>query len=66
VREERGLTQEQLGALCGGMDLSYISRIERGQKDLQLTTIVRVACGLGIAPSQLIEDVTCPEPGGER
>ena len=61
MREDQGLTQEQLGARCDGMDLSYISRVERGQKGLQLKTIVRLACGLGITPSELIAEVTCPE-----
>ena len=37
-------------------------RLERGKKDIQLSTIVRLACGLGVTPAALIEDVRCPEP----
>ncbi len=62
LREDQGLTQEQLGLRCvPRMDIAYVSRVERGVKDIQLTTIVRLACGLGISPSELIEDVRCPE-----
>ena len=44
------------------MDLAYVSRVERGDKDVQLSTIVRLACGLGVQPSSLLEDVRCPGP----
>ncbi len=61
LREDAGLTLEQLGGRCG-MQLAYVSRVERGEKDVQLSTIVRLACALGVAPATLIEDVRCPEP----
>jgi transcriptional regulator with XRE-family HTH domain len=61
LREAKGLTQEQLGARCD-MDLSYVSRVERGQKDIQLRTIVRLACALEIQPAELIDEVRCPSP----
>jgi len=61
LREDEGLTLEQLGDRCG-MELAYVSRVERGLKDIQLSTIVRLACGLGVTPATLIEDVRCPDP----
>ena len=60
LREEAGLTLEELGDRCD-MELAYVSRVERGQKDVQLSTIVRLACGLGGAPAVLIADVRCPD-----
>ena len=60
LRYEAGLTLEELGERCG-MELAYVSRVERGQKDVQLSTIVRLACGLGVAPAALVEDVRCPD-----
>ena len=60
LREEAALTLEELGDRCG-MELAYVSRVERGQKDVQLSTIVRLACGLGVAPAALVEDVRCPD-----
>jgi len=60
LREDAGWTLEQLGDRCN-MDLAYVSRVERGLKNVQLSTIVRLACGLGVTPATLVEDVRCPE-----
>jgi transcriptional regulator with XRE-family HTH domain len=39
------------------MNLSAISRLERGKRDPQLTTIVRIAHALGVTPAELVADV---------
>ena len=49
LKEERrraGLTQEQL-AVRVGTKKSFISRIERGHADIQLSTLVKLFHGLG-------------------
>lgn len=49
LKEERrraGLTQEQL-AVRIGTKKSFISRIERGHADIQLSTLVKLFHGLG-------------------
>ena len=49
LKEERrnaGLTQEQLAAKIGTMK-SYISRIENGKTDVQLSTLFKIFQGLG-------------------
>lgn len=49
LKEERkrsGLTQEQLAAKIGTKK-SYISRIENGHADVQLSTLFRIFAGLG-------------------
>ena len=49
LREERlraGLTQEQLAEKIGTKK-SFISRVERGHADIQLTTLVKLFSGLG-------------------
>lgn len=56
LREAAGLTQEQLGARCE-MDLSAISRLERGHRNLRLDTLVRIARALEVPPATLLEDV---------
>jgi len=61
LREDAGWSLEELGDRCD-MDLSYVSRVERGHKDVQLSTIVRIACGLGVTPASLVQDVRCPDP----
>ncbi|MBO4671959.1 MAG: helix-turn-helix transcriptional regulator [Bacteroidales bacterium] len=49
LKEERlraGLTQEQLAAKIGTKK-SFISRVEKGRADIQLSTLVRLFTGLG-------------------
>jgi transcriptional regulator with XRE-family HTH domain len=53
-RHELELSQEELGAQCG-LDRTYISGIERGERNPTLQTIWRVAGGLQISPSGLLE-----------
>lgn len=52
-RTEAGLTQEALWG-SSGVNMTEISRIENGQKDPRLSTIVRLAGGLGIPAGQLL------------
>jgi transcriptional regulator with XRE-family HTH domain len=56
LRDAAGWSQMQLGQRCD-MDLSAISRLERGQRDPQLTTIVRIARAFGVSPSELLRDI---------
>jgi transcriptional regulator with XRE-family HTH domain len=52
-RKDAGLTQEALWD-SSGVNMTEISRIENGQKDPQLTTIVRLAVGLGVPAGELL------------
>jgi transcriptional regulator with XRE-family HTH domain len=54
-REARGWTQEELGARCG-LDRSYIGGIERGERNISLTNLLKVARGLGVSPADLLEE----------
>ena len=45
-RRQAGLTQEQLAAKIGTKK-SYISKIENGHADIQLSTLFRIFGGLG-------------------
>ena len=54
-RKMAELTQAQLGERCG-MHLTEISVYERGARNPTLTTIARIANGLGIHPSKLLPD----------
>ena len=45
-RLEKGMTQEQLAAKIGTKK-SYISRIENGHTDIQLSTLFKIFQGLG-------------------
>lgn len=56
LREERGITQEQL-AFDAGITASALSRIERGQNSPGWTTIKRIAKALNVSLLELARDL---------
>jgi transcriptional regulator with XRE-family HTH domain len=52
LREERGVTQEQL-AFDAGITASALSRIERGLNSPGWSTVCRIASALGISLAEL-------------
>jgi transcriptional regulator with XRE-family HTH domain len=56
LRLAAGLTQERLSAATQ-MESAEISRLERGARDPQLRTIVRLARGLGVSVAELLAGV---------
>jgi transcriptional regulator with XRE-family HTH domain len=56
IREEKGLSQEQLG-FESEYHRTYISQLERGQKSTSLKAVFRIAQALGVKPSALIARV---------
>jgi transcriptional regulator with XRE-family HTH domain len=57
IRTERGLTQEQV-ADAGGLALSDVGRIERGQRDPGVRVLVRLADGLDVKVGDLFDGVS--------
>jgi len=55
-REQRGLSQEALAAL-GGLHRTEISLIERSEREPRLSTIIRLAQALDVAPAELLKDI---------
>jgi transcriptional regulator with XRE-family HTH domain len=53
LRLKRGFTQERLAELTG-LDLSYAQRVERGQVNVTLGTLVTFADALGVLPPALL------------
>jgi transcriptional regulator with XRE-family HTH domain len=51
-----GLSQEALGDLCD-LHATEVSRLERAVRDPRLSTIVRIASGLGIKPAELLAGI---------
>lgn len=54
AREKRELTQEQLSERSG-VQAGEISRIETGKRDPQVSTVLKLAEGLDLAPGKLLE-----------
>jgi transcriptional regulator with XRE-family HTH domain len=47
ARHEAQMTQQDLAVACG-LERAYVSRLERSSSDPRLSTVVRLAGGLGI------------------
>lgn len=54
LRKEKGLSLRQLAQLCD-IDYSDISKIEKGQRNIQVSTILELAKGLDIHPKELFD-----------
>lgn len=54
ARVERELTQEQVSELSG-VQTGEISRIETGKRDPQVSTLLKIARGLGVSPGELVD-----------
>ncbi len=52
LRTERGWSQEQFADLCG-LHRTYIGSIERGEQNISLVNIEKVAATLGISLADL-------------
>jgi transcriptional regulator with XRE-family HTH domain len=57
LRRDAGLSQMELSDRCG-LHFSEISRLERGGRDARLSTIVKLAQGLGVPPAELLAGVS--------
>ena len=54
VRVRSGISQELL-ALNAGLDRSYMGGIERGEHNVAIVNLVKIAAALGVRPSELLE-----------
>jgi transcriptional regulator with XRE-family HTH domain len=52
-RQQAGLSQEKLAAKAG-LDRTYVGSTERGERNVALINIVRLAEALGIEPGDLV------------
>ena len=65
LRTDQGLSQEQL-AERSHMHWTHISGIERARYDVKLSTLSRVARGLGVTISELLAGIETRRVRGSR
>lgn len=53
LRKEMGISQEKLAEICG-YHRTYIGAIERGERNVTLSTIEALSFAFGINPYQLL------------
>lgn len=54
VKKAIGLTQEELAEKCG-LQNTYIGGIERGERNITILSVEKLAEGLEVVPSELFE-----------
>jgi transcriptional regulator with XRE-family HTH domain len=55
VRHERGVSQQDF-ALTIEMDRTYFGAVERGERNVSIDNLERIALGLGVPAWQLLKD----------
>jgi transcriptional regulator with XRE-family HTH domain len=55
TRQARGISQEAL-ALLAEVDRSYVGRVERGDNNVALLTLVKLAAALQISVAKLMKE----------
>lgn len=60
LRKHKGWSQEKL-SLESGLARSYLGGVERGQRNIALLNVYRLAETLGVSPSELLKNTTLNE-----
>jgi transcriptional regulator with XRE-family HTH domain len=56
-RKAVGLSQEEL-AHEAGVDRTYVSQVERRQRNLTISVLARLAVALNVAPAELLKPIS--------
>ena len=52
VRKQKGFSQEGLALACG-LDRTYLGGVERGERNISLINIYKIASALGISAKEI-------------
>ncbi len=56
LRVSKGLSQYQFSKMIG-MDRTYLISVEKGRRNVSIDNLSKIACGLGVRLSTLLENV---------
>lgn len=59
LRKQKGLSQEALALECD-LDRTYIGGVERGERNISLVNIYKIAGALSIEPQDLFKGLEAP------
>ncbi len=62
LRSAKGYSQEAFAEACG-MDRTYIGGVERGERNLGLKNLLRIAQTLSVSPADLLVDISLDSGG---
>jgi transcriptional regulator with XRE-family HTH domain len=54
LRKQKGFSQESLALVCG-LDRTYIGGVERGERNISLVNIHKIAAALGVRAKELFD-----------
>lgn len=54
IRTGKGISQRELSTLCN-VDHSYIAKVERGEKNITILTVLELATALEVKPRRLLD-----------
>ena len=57
LRKREGLSQEQLALKCG-LDRTYVGGVERGERNISIVNIDKIARAIGLPLRDLFDDET--------
>ncbi|MFN2539577.1 MAG: helix-turn-helix domain-containing protein [Mycobacteriales bacterium] len=58
-RHDRGLSQEALGS-ASGLHWTFVGQVERGQRNLSLNNLLKLAAALDTDPGELVSGLQPP------